>query len=384
MSGNGLIGRKRSPVVMRGMHGLFDSVKKPRFDTHSYADIDESLKNMHRSMLATGVGAVGGSGIGADYMPQPPHLLQNSAHAPILGGSNPLDQQHAYTAPKFSRESLEMMQRAVNDMRSTVYEMPHPSSHGIHQHQRGLDAMPPALAIPTTHAYTTNMGIGQMPSPRNSVSPPAAVSTHPINHSPTPSLSPPSRHSPVNQHAMPRVPLYPQVSTSSDMFPSQAPPATLGASYDHGRRFSGGTLQSARVVLPLRPRDETTVEETVEENADESDDFNSDDDDERGKSLEQKKSRTKDGNTSDQEASSSPGESTTLPNVRAQCATALAYDRWLNTMRLLEIVQQHIQELLETGEYVAEPKKVEDRLPPRSSPVPEPKAKAPLYPQLNI
>jgi hypothetical protein len=408
---------------------LLTSVKKRRLNINSYSDIGASVGGLHGTMLAaaaaTTAGADGGPVLGAgatNYMSQPPSMLQqhNPAHAPLLSGPGPLDHhqhQHQqqqgvdYSAPRFSRDSLLLMQRAVSDMRATVYEVP----HALQVTTRSMDPMP-TMAVPVTSSYTTAIGIHTMPSPRNSasphvqaMSPPSGLPPYGTNQSPTPSLSPPSRHSPIHpqhqaqpqphqshhrqqqhqqhQHQMPRMPLYPQVSTSADLFPGQAPPATLGAAYVHDRRFTGATLQRAYVELPVR----SAIQEAKEADAEEANSAKTaamEADTEKSAAAAapptpketprpEAERASEDATPRASDAAAAPAEKPAAPtsttdktpseapaaaadksadepaaaDIEAGFVNAQAYDDWIGTMRILERLDEHIKSLLKTGEF---------------------------------
>lgn len=314
---------------------FFGSAKRRQVDPSSYAQIGRSLLPLHGSLSIPN----GPMAATEQYMPQ--------QHAPAMvhGGpaptQNPLAQQYYLPMPNArTQKDLVHLDNLLGQMQDTIYENSSHATAGVHAHhnnngfggfrhsqsptvlQRGS---PTGLSLPGD-GYHHSVSAASIHSPLTTISstgtpavtPPSSSMSHTSGHSPSPSassgLSPQSRHSTTTSSVM-----YPNLPTSLPAVNhgfGQSTTSTLGPSFDSSerRRYSGGMLQKARTIPPIRPVEETSGRSTP-------------------KACESALSIGSPSSESDTSEATKEREE--------------QYDRWLENMRVIETLREYVRGRLE-------------------------------------
>lgn len=320
---------------------FFGNAKRRQIDPSSYAQIGRSLLPLHGSLSAPN----GPMTATEQYMAQPAPAMVHSGPAPT---QNPLAQQYYLPMPSArTQKDLVQLDNLLGQMQDTIYENANHATAGVHVHsgadnsfggyrhsqsptvlQRGS---PTGLHVPTDGYHAVSAA--SMASPLTAISstgtpavtPPSSSMSYTSGHSPSPSassgLSPQSRHSSTTTSSV----MYPSLPTSlpavNQGFGSTT--ATLGPSFDNSerRRYSGGMLQKARTIPPIRPAEETTGRTTP---------------------------KASDSALSVGSPSSESDVSETAREREEQ------YDRWLENMRVIETLREYVRGRLERKDFTSE------------------------------
>lgn len=329
--------RKRSYEMM---DDFFGSAKRRQIDPSSYAQIGRSLLPLHGSLSSMPNGHMAPAD---QYIPQHAPAMVHSGPAPT---QNPLAQQYYLPMPNNARTQKDLIQldNLLGQMQDTIYENSSHAAAGVHVHG-GADGgfggyrhsqSPTVLqrgsptGFPVSNDGYHSVSANSIPSPLTAISstgtpavtPPSSTMSYTSGHSPSPSassgLSPQSRHSTTVSSVM-----YPNLPTTLPAVNQgfgHSTPATLGPSFESSerRRYSGGMLQRARTIPPIRPAEETSGRSTPK--------------------------------ASDSALSigSPSSESDTSESSRER---EEQYDRWLENMRVIEALREYVRGRLDRKEF---------------------------------
>lgn len=322
---------------------FFGSAKRRNIDPSSYAQIGRSLLPLHGSLSIPN----GPMAAPEQYMPQPQH-----APAMVHGGpsptQNPLAQQYYLPMPNArTQKDLVQLDNLLGQMQDTIYENANHATAGVHHVHGGGESgfggyrhsqsptvlqrgSPTGLHMPGDGYHPVSAA--SMASPLTAISstgtpavtPPSSSMSYTSGHSPSPSassgLSPQSRHSTTTSSVM-----YPNLPTSlpavSQGFGSTT--AALGPSFDTSerRRYSGGMLQKARTIPPIRPAEESSGRTTPK------------------------------AGDSALSIGSPSSESDTSETTRER---EEQYDRWLENMRVIETLREYVRGRLDRKDFSSE------------------------------
>ncbi|KAG6001722.1 hypothetical protein E4U43_001253 [Claviceps pusilla] len=324
---------------------FFGSAKRRQIDPSSYAQIGRSLLPLHGSLSMPN----GSMAATEQYMPQhapaPPSMLHNGP----TPTQNPLAQQYYLPMPNArTQKDLIHLDNILGQMQDTIYENSNHATAGVHIHNNNNNndhgiggfrhsqsppilqrASPMGMSMPG-EGYQS-ISAASMHSPLTTaisstgtpaVTPPSSTMSYTSGHSPSPSassgLSPQSRHSSTTSSVM-----YPNLPTSLPAVNQgfgQSTSATLGSTFDYSerRRYSGGILQKARTIPPIRPVEETSGRTTP---------------------------KPGDSAPSIGSPSSESDASETTKESEEQ------YDRWLENMRVIETLREYIRGRLERKDF---------------------------------
>ncbi|EFY93897.1 pH-response transcription factor pacC/RIM101 [Metarhizium acridum CQMa 102] len=360
---------------------FFGNAKRRQIDPTSYTQIGRSLLPLHGSLSVPN----GPMTATEQYMSQPAPAMVHGGPAPT---QNPLAQQYYLPMPNArTQKDLVQLDNLLGQMQDTIYENANHATAGVHVHSGGEGGFggyrhsqsptvlqrgsPTGLHVAAEGYHPVSAA--SMASPLTAISstgtpavtPPSSSVSYTSGHSPSPSassgLSPQSRHSTTTSSSV----MYPSLPTSlpavSQGFGSTT--ATLGPSFDTSerRRYSGGMLQKARTIPPIRPADETSGRTTP---------------------------KAGDSALSVGSPSSESDVSETTREREEQ------YDRWLEDMRVIETLREYVRGRLERKDFVSEDEAeasrrdsdamdVDARSPPRQ-PIGLREGGSSLYPRLPV
>ncbi|KAG6115857.1 hypothetical protein E4U13_002396 [Claviceps humidiphila] len=337
-SSAGSFDRKRTVDVL---DDFFNSAKRRQIDPSSYVQIGRSLLPLHGALsMPNGPMAAAPE---QQYIPQhaPPSMVQNNP----TPTQNPLSQQYYLPMPNArTQKDLIHLDNLLGQMQDTIYENSSHVTAGVHIHndngfggfrhsqsptvlQRGS---PTGMTMPGD-GYHQSVSAASMHSPMTAISstgtpavtPPSSSMSYTSGHSPSPSassgLSPQSRHSTTASAVM-----YPNLPASLPAVNQgfgQSTTAALGPSFDYNdrRRYSGGILQKARTIPPIRPAEEVNGRTTP-----------------------------KPGDSVASVGSPSSGSETSETTREGE----EQYDRWLENMRVIEALRDYVRSRLDRKDYV--------------------------------
>lgn len=320
---------------------FFGNAKRRQIDPSSYAQIGRSLMPLHGSLSIPN----GPMTATEQYMPQPAPAMVHGGPAPT---QNPLAQQYYLPMPNArTQKDLVQLDNLLGQMQDTIYENASHATAGVHVHNGGENHgfggyrhshSPTVLQrgspthLPVSADGYHPVSAANMASPLTAISstgtpavtPPSSSMSYTSGHSPSPSassgLSPQSRHSSTTTSSV----MYPTLPTSlpavSQGFGSTT--AALGPSFDSSerRRYSGGMLQKARTIPPIRPAEETSGRTTPKAS----------------------------------ESALSVGSPSSESDSSEAREREENYDRWLENMRVIETLREYVRSRLERKDFVGE------------------------------
>ncbi|GAO14786.1 hypothetical protein UVI_02005160 [Ustilaginoidea virens] len=371
---------------------FFGSAKRRQIDPNSYAQIGRSLLPLHGS-LSVSNGPMTTTTTTEQYMPQHAPTMMHHGPAPT---QNPLAQQYFLPMPNArTQKDLVHLDAILGQMQDTIYENANHATVGVQIHNGGDNnnnnnngfggyrhshsptvlqrASPTGLPVSADGYHHHSVSAG-MHSPLTALSstgtpavtPPSSSVSYTSGQSPSPSassgLSPQSRHSSMASSVM-----YPSLPTSLPAVNQgfgQSTTATLGPSFDMNerRRYSGGMLQKARTIPPIRRAEESSGRTTPK--------------------------------ASDSAALSAGSPSSESDASEVTREREEQYDRWLENMRVIETLREYVRGRLDRKDFDAEEAEatwrrdndaadVEMKSPPRQFPSLR-EGSSSLYPRLPV